>query len=91
MSFKNLVFIIDIDLKGDGRYSPNRRLAYKYTIDSWKQWCNKNNYNLVYINNSNNHFFIMFNSNSACHNGCFNIRYSYFVSIGTSNKKYGRK
>ena len=50
MSSKNLVFIIDIDLKGDGRYSPNRRLAYKYTIDSWKKWCDKNNCELFVLN-----------------------------------------
>ena len=50
MSSKNLVFIIDIDLKGDGRYSPNRRLSYKYTIDSWKKWCDKNNCELFVLN-----------------------------------------
>ena len=38
-----------IDLKGDGRYSPNRRLAYKYTIDSWKKWCDRNDCELVVL------------------------------------------
>ena len=31
---KNVVFMMDIDLAGDGRYSSNRRLSYKYSIDS---------------------------------------------------------
>ena len=40
---KNIVFMMDVDIKGEGRYSSSRRLAYKYSIDSWKKWCNKNN------------------------------------------------
>ena len=34
---KNVVFMMDIDLGGDGRYSSSRRYAYKYSIDSWKR------------------------------------------------------
>jgi len=44
---KNIVFMMDIDIKGDGRYSSNRRLSYKYSIDSWKKWCEKNDCDLV--------------------------------------------
>ena len=38
---KNLVFMMDVDIKGDGRYASSRRAAYKYSIDSWKKWCDK--------------------------------------------------
>ena len=34
---KNLIFMMDIDLKGEGRYVSSRRLSYKYSIDSWKR------------------------------------------------------
>ena len=47
---KNVVFMMDIDLAGDGRYSSNRRLSYKYSIDSWKQWCDKNDCELFVLN-----------------------------------------
>jgi len=47
---KNIVFMSDIDLKGDGRYSSDRRLPYKYSIDSWKKWCDKNNCELFVLN-----------------------------------------
>ena len=35
---KNVVFMMDIDIKGDGRYSSSRRLAYKYSIIAGKKW-----------------------------------------------------
>ena len=38
---KNLIFMMDIDLKGEGRYASSRRLSYKYSIDSWKRWMRK--------------------------------------------------
>ena len=47
---KNLVFMMDIDIKGDGRYASSRRAAYKYSIDSWKRWCDKNNCELFILN-----------------------------------------
>ena len=47
---KNVVFMMDIDIKGDGRYSSNRRLSYKYSIDSWKKWCEKNDCQLFIMN-----------------------------------------
>ena len=50
MNTKNLVFMMDIDLGGDGRYSSSRRYAYKYSIDSWKRWCDKNNCELFVLN-----------------------------------------
>ena len=33
---KNIVFMLDIDIQGEGRYSSTRRLPYKYSIESWK-------------------------------------------------------
>ena len=39
----NVVFIPNIDL-GDGRAN-----SYYYSIDSWKQWCNKNNCELLVL------------------------------------------
>ncbi len=50
MGKKNLVFMMDIDIKGDGRYDSSRRAAYKYSIDSWKRWCDKNNSELFVLN-----------------------------------------
>ena len=47
---KNLVFMMDIDIKGDGRYDSSRRAAYKYSIDSWKRWCDKNDSELFVLN-----------------------------------------
>ena len=47
---KNLVFMLDVDIKGDGRYASSRRTAYKYSIDSWKKWCNKNDCRLFVLN-----------------------------------------
>ena len=50
MSTKNLVFMMDIDLGGEGRYASSRRAAYKYSIDSWKRWCEKNDCKLFVLN-----------------------------------------
>ena len=47
---KNLVFMMDIDIKGDGRYASSRRAAYKYSIDSWKKWCDRNDCELFVLN-----------------------------------------
>ena len=47
---KNIVFILDIDLHGEGRYSRTRRLPYKYSIKSWKKWCEKNDCELFVMN-----------------------------------------
>ena len=47
---RNIVFIMDVDIKGDGRYASSRREAYKYSIDSWKKWCDKNNCELFILN-----------------------------------------
>ena len=42
--------MMDIDLGGEGRYSSSRREAYKYSIDSWKKWCDKNDCELFILN-----------------------------------------
>lgn len=47
---KNIVFIMDIDIKGEGRYSSDRRLPYQYSIKSWKKWCDKNDVELFVMN-----------------------------------------
>ena len=47
---RNIVFMMDVDIKGDGRYASSRREAYKYSIDSWRKWCNKNNCELFILN-----------------------------------------
>jgi len=46
---KNIVFIMDIDLGGEGRYASTRRLPYQYSIKSWKKWCDKNNCELFVL------------------------------------------
>ena len=46
---KNIIFIMDVDLQGSTheslahRYSDSRRAPYKYSINSWKKWADKNN------------------------------------------------
>ena len=47
---KNIIFMMDVDIKGDGRYASSRREAYKYSIDSWKKWCKKNDCELFILN-----------------------------------------
>tara|TARA_R100000030_G_scaffold39649_1_gene29692 strand:- start:605 stop:1369 length:765 start_codon:yes stop_codon:yes gene_type:complete len=46
---KNIVFTMDIDLAGEGRYASTRRLPYKYSINSWEKWCEKNNCELFVL------------------------------------------
>ena len=38
---KNVVFIPNINL-GDGRNN-----SYHYSVESWKRWCDKNNFELL--------------------------------------------
>ena len=47
---KNIVFTMDIDLAGEGRYASTRRLPYKYSIKSWKKWCENNDCELFVLN-----------------------------------------
>ena len=46
---KNIVFTMDIDLAGEGRYASTRRLPYQYSIKSWEKWCEKNNCELFVL------------------------------------------
>ena len=47
---KNVVFMMDIDIGGEGRWSSTRSTPYKYSIDSWRKWCNKNDCELFVLN-----------------------------------------
>ena len=76
---KNLVFILDIDIAGKGRYSTSRRSAYKYSIDSWKQWCSKNNYELFILND------LLFDNTEM---GICWQRYYLFDILENNNIKY---
>ena len=46
---KNIVFTMDIDLNGEGRYASTRRLPYQYSIKSWEKWCEKNDCELFVL------------------------------------------
>ena len=46
---KNIVFTMDIDLDGEGRYASTRRLPYQYSIKSWEKWCAKNDCELFVL------------------------------------------
>ena len=46
---KNIVFMMDNDLAGEGRYASSRRLPYKYSIKSWEKWCEKNDCELFVL------------------------------------------
>jgi hypothetical protein len=47
---KNIVFMMDIDLNGEGRWASSRRAPYQFSIKSWEQWCKKNNAELFILN-----------------------------------------
>lgn len=53
---KNIIFMMDVDLKGSTheslkhRYSDSRRAPYKFSINSWKKWAAKNNAELFILN-----------------------------------------
>ena len=47
---KNVVFMMDINIDGEGRWSSTRSTPYKYSIDSWKKWCDKNDCELFVLN-----------------------------------------
>lgn len=47
---KNIVFIMDIDLKGEGRFASSRRAPYQYSIKSWEHWAHKNNADVFILN-----------------------------------------
>lgn len=49
MQKKNIVFIMDIDLQGQGRWASTRRAPYQYSIKSWQQWCKKNDAELFIL------------------------------------------
>ena len=46
----NIVFIMDIDIGGEGRYASERRSSYGYSISSWRKWCDKNDCELFVLN-----------------------------------------
>jgi len=47
---KNIVFIMNIKLDdAEGRYTPERSMPYKYSIESWKRWCDKNDSELFVL------------------------------------------
>ena len=49
---KNIVFIPNIKLDGDGRWAESRSTPYEYSIKSWRHWCDKNNVELFLLGNS---------------------------------------
>ncbi len=46
---KNVVFMMNVDLGKEGRFASSRVNPYKYSIDSWKQWCEKNDCELFVL------------------------------------------
>ncbi len=51
---KNIVFLVDVKLPGKqndvGRWAETRSDPYKFSIDSWKIWCDKNDCELFVLN-----------------------------------------
>jgi len=39
----NVIFMLNVDLKGEGRYSSDRIEPYTFSIQSWKNWSKLNN------------------------------------------------
>jgi len=46
---KNVVFMMNVDLAKEGRFASSRTDPYKYSIDSWKRWCDKNDCELFVL------------------------------------------
>ena len=46
---KNVVFMMNVDLGKEGRFASSRVNPYKYSIDSWKRWCEKNDCELFVL------------------------------------------
>ena len=47
---KNIVFLMNIKLDDpSGRYTASRSLPYNFSINSWKNWCNKNDAELFVL------------------------------------------
>jgi hypothetical protein len=49
---RNIVFIMDVDLKGTGRWASERTRPYQYSIKSWEHWCKRNDCDLFILNHS---------------------------------------
>ena len=46
---KNVVFMMNVDLSGYGRFASSRKEPYKYAVASWKRWCEKNDCKLFVL------------------------------------------
>ena len=46
---KDVIFMLNIKLDGEGRWSASRSLPYKYSIASWQKWADKNNKDLFIL------------------------------------------
>ena len=47
---KNIVFLMNIKLNDEsGRYTSDRSLPYNFSVESWKQWCDKNHAELFVL------------------------------------------
>ncbi len=59
---KNIVFIVDITLKGSqrdvGRWAESRSDPYVFCTKSWKKWCEKNNINTLRFDKYDNNLKI---------------------------------
>ena len=42
--------MMDIDIGGEGRWASSRSKPYKYSIESWRRWCKKNDCELFVLN-----------------------------------------
>ena len=46
---KNVVFMMNVDLGREGRFASSRSNPYKYSVDSLKRWCDKNDCELFVL------------------------------------------
>jgi hypothetical protein len=76
---RNIVFIMDIDLKGEGRWASSRRAPYEYSIKSWDKWCKKNNADLFVLSD------LLFDHNEM---GICWQRYYIFDVLDANNIEY---
>lgn len=44
---KNVIFMMNVDCKGEGRYATERTHGYQYCEKSWREWANKHGFEVL--------------------------------------------
>ena len=44
---KNVIFMMNVDCKGEGRYATERTHGYQYCEKSWREWADKHGFEVL--------------------------------------------